>query len=76
MPLREQRTIVSSMTLRWSDIADATMAVLMIIPVDKEACPLPRGTEITESSGRERRLILRGAEQRLDKGIVVAHPWT
>ena len=66
---------MSGMTLCRSDIANATMTVLMIIPVDKAIGPLPRGSEIREPVLWEDRPILRGAEQRLHEGVVVAHPW-
>ena len=51
------------------------MTVPMIIPVDKAIGPLPRGSEIREPLLWEDRPILRGAEQRLHEGVVVAHPW-
>jgi hypothetical protein len=41
VPLRKQRAIVSRMTLCRSDIANATVAVLIIIPMHEAAGPLP-----------------------------------
>src|SRR4051812_2895555 len=76
VPLRKQRSIVPSMTLSRCDIADPAMPVLMIIPVDKAVGPLPRVNEIWEPLLRVGRPILRGAEQRLHEGVVVAHSRT
>src|SRR3954462_375261 len=76
VPLRKQRSIVPSMTLSRCDIADPAMPVLMIVPVHEATGPLPRGSEICEPLLRVDRPILRGAEQRLHEGVVVAHSRT
>src|SRR5690349_2424012 len=64
------------MTLRRSNVADAAVAVLLIVPVDEVPRPVPGRGQIGEPLGRELRPILRGTEQCLGESIVVTHAWT
>jgi hypothetical protein len=70
----EQRPILAGMTLRRGDVADGAMAVLVAVPLHKTNRPLPCGVKVGQPFGRELRPILRGAKQRLGKGVILAHP--
>src|ERR1700733_4344378 len=74
MPRLEQRAILPSMALCRGNIADAAVAVLMVVPLHKTRRPLPRGVEVGKPFGRKLRPILHGAKQRFGKGVVIAHP--
>src|SRR5580693_657497 len=63
------------MTLRRGNVADAAVAMLVVVPLDEAHRPLPRSVKVGKSLERELRLILRGAEQRLGKSVVIAHSW-
>src|ERR1700761_5484107 len=70
--MSEQRRILPGMTLCRRDIADAAVAVLMVVPVHEVSGPPPGSIEVGKALRREGRAILGSAEQLLDKGIVVA----
>ena len=64
--------ILTGMSLCRADVADATVAVLVVVPTDEPALPLAGLLEVHEPLRRELRPILRRAEQCLDEGVVVA----
>jgi hypothetical protein len=49
----EQRAILPGMTLCRGDVADAAMAVPVVIPLHKPNRPLPRGVKVGKAFGRE-----------------------
>src|SRR4051812_12151265 len=64
------------MTLRRGDVADAAVAVFLIVPMDEARRPLSGGVQIGEPLERELRAILRGTEQCFGESIVVTHART
>jgi hypothetical protein len=66
--VREKRTIVAGMTLRRRHVADATMAMLEVVPVHETGSTGTGCVQVLEAFGRKLRPLLRGAEQRLGVG--------
>ncbi len=73
MPRGQDRVILTGVTLRRRDIADATVPVLVVVPLHERHGPFTGGFQICKAPYRELRSILGGAEQALGKGVVVAH---
>jgi hypothetical protein len=70
----EHGAILPGMTLRRGNVADAAVAVPVIVPLHEPHRPLPGVVQVDEPLERELRPILRCAEQRLGEGVVIAHP--
>ena len=64
------------MALRRGDIADAAVAVFVIVPLDEAPGPLPGRIQIGKSLEREFWPILGGAKQCFSERIVIADPRT
>ena len=64
--------ILTAMSLCRADVADATVAVLVVVPTDEPARPLAGLLEVREPLRRELWPVLRGAEQRFDEGVMCA----
>jgi hypothetical protein len=62
-------TVLPGMALCGGDIADATVPVLMVVPVSKAHGPFPGGLQIGKSTGGEVGPVFGRAEQGLGKGI-------
>ena len=71
---REDDVIVAGMALRRTHVADAAVTMLEVVPVHERGSPDTGCAQIIETRGRELRPVLRGAEQRLGVGVVVADP--
>ena len=69
----EHSAIASRMSLRRGDVADAAVPMIVVVPTHEVSCPGPSRVEVGEALGRELGPVLRGAEQRLGIGVVVAH---
>ena len=63
--------VLSGMSLRRADVADATVPVIVVVPLHEGARPCSRLFGIREALRRELRSELRGAEQRFHEGVVV-----
>ena len=61
------------MTLRRGHVADGTVMMLFIVPLDEAHGPFPGRIEIGEAFDRKLRPIFGGAEQSLGVRVVVAH---
>src|SRR5271166_3393655 len=72
----EHGAILPGMTLRRGDVADAAVAVLLIIPMYEARRPLSGGVQVDEPLERELRPILRCAEQCLGESIVITNART
>src|SRR5271166_1610590 len=72
----EHGAILPGMTLRRGDVADAAVAVLLIIPMYEARRPLSGGVQIDEPLERELRPILRCAEQCLSESIGITNART
>ena len=68
----EDRAIFTGMSLRRTDVADATMTVIVVVPTDERTRPAACLIEIGEALRGELRSVLRGAKHRFDEGVVVA----
>ena len=66
--------VLSGMSLRRTDVADGTVAIVMVVPLHERTCPFSRLIEIREALRRELWPVLCGAEQRFDEGVVVTDP--
>src|SRR6202451_1722712 len=69
----EHGAILPGMTLRRGDVADAAVAVLVVVPMYEAHRPLPGGVQIGEPLEWELRPILRCAEQCFGESIVITH---
>src|SRR3954468_18639312 len=67
----EDGAVLTGMTLRPGDVADAAMPVFVVVPEDELGRPLPCLGEVGKAAARELRAVLGGAEQRLGVGVVV-----
>ena len=52
--------------------ADSAVTVLMVVPLDKRAYPLPRGEQAFKSLTRISQSVFQGLEQRFRIWIIVA----
>jgi hypothetical protein len=49
----EQTAILPGMALRWRDVANVTVPVLVVVPLDKARRPLPGSIQIGEAFDRD-----------------------
>ena len=70
---REHGPILAGMALGRGDVADAAVAMLVVVPVHELPRPVSRRIQIGKALGRKLRPVFGGAEQRLGERIVVAH---
>ena len=63
--------VLSGMSLGRTDVADGTVAMVMVVPLHERVRPFSRLFEVREALRRELRSVLRGAEQRFQEGVVV-----
>src|SRR6202166_1402046 len=68
--------ILPGMTLRRGDVADAAVAVLLIVPMYEARRPLSGGVQVDEPLEREFRPILRCTEQCFGESIVITNART
>jgi len=61
--------ILAAMALPRGDLADAAVAVLVVVPAHEFGCPGAGGFEVGEALGWELGAVLGGAEQRLGVGV-------
>ena len=64
--------VLSGMSLRRTDVADGTVAVVVVVPLHERTRPFSRLIEVREALRRELRPVFCGAEQRFNEGVVVA----
>ena len=76
MRLGKHGAVVPGVALCGSDVSDATVPMLIVVPVGKAHCPVPGGLQICKPTGGEVGSIFGRSEQRFGKGIVVADPRT
>ena len=74
MPARQDGHILSGMPLVRRDIVDASMLVLMVVPVDEAMDPVAGSDDVVKALPGEVRDVFAGPEQGLDKGVVVTDP--
>ena len=67
----QDNPVLSGMSLRRTDVADGTVAMVMVVPLHERTRPFSRLFEVREAPRRELRSVLRGAEQRFHEGVVV-----
>ncbi len=63
--------VFSGMTLCWAHITDATVGMVMVVPMHEGGRPGARRLQIGKASFRELRAILSSAKKRFHEGIVV-----
>ena len=68
----QEGVVLARMSLCRTDVADATVAVIVVVPTNERARPLAGLREVREALHWELRPVLRRAEQRLDEGVVIA----
>jgi hypothetical protein len=68
----QNRVIATGMALRGADVANATVAMVEVVPPHEGSGPSSSRLRFGEALLRELGAVLGGAEQRFDKGIVVA----
>ncbi len=68
----QDAAIIARMPLRRRDVADAAVAMLVVVPTHEVRRPLTRVSQISEAVIGELRSVLRRAEQALHEGVVVA----
>jgi hypothetical protein len=66
-------SVLAGMASRRTDVADAAMFVIVVVPVDEGSGPQSCFLQVRKPFRRELGAILGGAEQGLDESIVVAH---
>lgn len=72
MPTSQDFPVLARMAFCGADVADSTVPMIVVVPDDEVTGPLSRILEISKPGTRELWSILRRAEQRFDKGVVVA----
>lgn len=72
--LRQDGAIFACMMLCGAHVANATVLVVMVIPIDKVADPTACVVDVGESLGRELGSVLSRTEKRFDRGVVVTDP--
>jgi hypothetical protein len=65
----EHGVVLAGVALRRGDVADAAMAVLVVVPAHERGRPLPCFGQVGKARAREVGTVLGGAEQRLGIGI-------
>ncbi|MPM72115.1 hypothetical protein SDC9_119088 [bioreactor metagenome] len=71
MPCHQDRGVLQRMSLRRGDVADAAVAVLEVVPAHEVASPEAGVFKGGEAARRKFGAVLRGLEERFDKGVVV-----
>src|SRR5690606_25530628 len=71
VPCPQDGSILSSMTLRWGHVADATVEVFAVVPLHEAASPLTCGLQVSKALGRELRPVLCRLEERFNEGVIV-----
>src|SRR5206468_12959337 len=71
---RKHEPVLAGMALGRTDVADAAVSMLVVVPVHELPRPVSRGLEVGKPLGRELGPIFGGAEQRLGERIIVAYP--
>ena len=64
--------VLTGMPVCRADVADATVAVIVVVPTDERTRPRAGLLEVREALHRELWSVLRRAEHRLDEGVVIA----
>lgn len=76
MTCGKNRLILTDMTLRRADVADAAVAMIKVIPTHEIGGPGASSGNIGKTLGREFRSILCGTKQRLGISVIVTHART
>ena len=66
--------VAPRMSLHRAHVADSAVTVIVVVPGHELTRPAARILEACKARGRELWSIFRRAEQRLHKGVIVAHP--
>ena len=69
----KDRLILAGVALCRSDVADAAVAVRVVVPMHEVRRPGARLLKIGKAPGRKLRAILGVAEQGLDEGVVIRY---
>src|SRR3954469_13294694 len=69
---REHEPVLAGMALGRTDVADAAVSMLVVVPVHEPPRPVSGGLQVGEALGRELGPVFGGAKQRLGERIVVA----
>ena len=69
----EDRAVFAGVTLSGADVADAAVAIVVVVPTHERCRPGPGRVEISEARLRELRAVLRRSEQRLGVGVLIAY---
>jgi len=72
MASRQDRLVFAGVTLGRTDIANAAMPVIDVVPLDEIGSPDACRIQTGEAPGRKLGAVLGGAKQRLGVGVVVA----
>lgn len=70
---RQNRMIVPGMTLCRTDVADAAVPVLVVVPVHELSGRGANLVEVGKALGGELRPVCGSPEQRPDKGVVITN---
>src|SRR5581483_7447623 len=73
MPGPQDGTVLSCVTLCRAHVADATVTMFVVIPVDQRGGPLTSLLELSKALGWELRSVFRRAEKSLDEGVRVGY---
>src|SRR6478609_4132539 len=65
--------VAAGMTLGWADVANAAVAMVMVVPTHEAGCRGACVLKISEALGGEFRSVLGRSEQRLGVGVVITH---
>jgi hypothetical protein len=68
---RQDGLVITDVSLLRADVADATVAVINVVPTHELGRPGPGLIQVGKAVGRELGPVLGGAEQRLGIGVVV-----
>ena len=74
MTAGEDLDVFARMTLRRTDVADAAVAMIHVVPVHEPSGPLSGIVQRGKAFTGELRPVLRGSEQRFDIGVVITDP--
>lgn len=61
------------MALCWTHISNATVPVIVVVPIHERKRPSPGAVQMGEAGRRKFRPVLRCAEQAFDEGVFIAH---
>ena len=73
---RQDGVVFARMALSGGNIADATVAMLAIVPTHKVMAPGARRFQIGKAMRREFRAVFGNLEQRFNEGVIVRHSRT